>query len=159
YLFPLHKSDKFQSHGAGQRPSAKGGAVHAGMNASGKFFPDQQRAQRKSAGNGLGYGDKVRLNAVMLVGKPASGAAQAALDFIGNQHGIMLAGQPVGGLGKLRADWPDPAFALNKLKADGAHGFIEVALQILYVIELYELHSGHAGIERKSTRLNSSHLV
>src|ERR1051326_3065288 len=81
----------------------------------------------------------------MLVGKPLSGTSHAALDFVGDQQRIVLACQFVCCLGKFTAYRPYAAFALDKLKADGADRGVEFAYKIGNVIEFHELHAWNDG--------------
>src|SRR5262249_1266591 len=83
------------------------------------------------------------LNAVMLVGKPFARASHAALDFVSDQESVVLARQPVRGLGKLPAHRTNPALTLDKFEANGADRGVKLAFKIGYIIELDKLHSGH----------------
>src|SRR5689334_6432514 len=124
-LFFFQDRHQLQRHGTGQRTPTKGGAVHAGMNAFGDFFRREQRTQRKAAGNRFGNSYKVRLDSVMLVGKPFTSAPHTTLDLVGDQKRIVLARQLVCGFSKLRAYRTNAALALDKFKANGADRGVE----------------------------------
>src|SRR5207302_7830322 len=75
--------------------------------------------------------------------KPAAGASHAALDFVGDQQRVVLAGKLVRGVGKGLAHRTDAAFTLHKLKTNGADGGIKFAFQISDVIKANKLHTRH----------------
>src|SRR5437763_10632823 len=81
----------------------------------------------------------------MLIAKPASRAAQAALDLVGDQQRVVLLRQLVCYFRKLLADWTDAAFPLHELKANAAHGGVELAFQVGNIIKFYELDARHYG--------------
>ena len=139
---PLHLIQELDGYGAGQRSAAERGAVQAGVHAAGDAVGGENCAQRQSGGEWFGDGDDVRLEAVVLVGKPASGAAQAALDFVENQQRATALGQLARGLQKFRADRIDAALALNRFQTNGADAAIELALQIVDVVEANETDAG-----------------
>src|ERR1700686_539425 len=85
----------------------------------------------------------------MLVSKPAAGASQAALDFIGNQQRAMLARQTLRSLGKRRAQRTDAAFTLDKLKTNRANGIVKAAFQVGNVVELHEVDAGKPRVKRR----------
>src|SRR5215470_11951640 len=141
-LLPLQNIEQLQRDGAGEWASTEGCAVHSRMNALRNFFAGQKRAQWQAASDWFGDGHQVRLDTVMLVGKPASGTSQPALDFICNQQRIVFLRQPMRRLRELCAHGADSPFSLYKLKADGANGVIKIELQIGNVIKFHKLHSG-----------------
>src|SRR5579859_2350756 len=150
HLLFFQDSDQLQCDGAGQRASTKCCPVHAGVNACGNFFRGQQRAQWQAAGNRLGHRYEIRLDAVILVGKPTACASHAALDFVGDQQRIVLARELVRSIGKFLAYWTNAAFSLHKLKSNGANSGIKLAFQIGNIVELDKLHSGHNRRKRRA---------
>ncbi len=85
-IFLFDVVDDGDGYGAGERASAKGGAVHAGMEGARDFFSAERCAERKAAGEGLGQSGDVGLNAVVLIGAPLAGAAHAGLNFIDDEQ-------------------------------------------------------------------------
>ena len=81
---------EFESRGAGQRPAAKCGAVHARRKCFGESFSRQHCSKRYSAGQRLGHHDDVGRPGKFLVCEFAPRAPKSALDFIGDQRGVML---------------------------------------------------------------------
>src|SRR6266550_2221881 len=88
-LFLFHDAQKFERHGASQRPAAEGSAMHSGRHARGHRFGCKNGAKRKTAGKRLGDQDDIRLSSKFLIGKVAPGAAEPALDLVGNQQRAM----------------------------------------------------------------------
>src|SRR5215470_14613249 len=100
--------------------------MHPRMHALRDFLAGQQRAQWQAAGKGLGHGDQIGLDAIMLVSKPASRTSQPALNLVRNQQRTVLSCQLAGSLNKALAERTNSAFALNELKADGADGAVKL---------------------------------
>ena len=112
-----------------------------------RLFGAEHRAHGDAAGEGLGEGGDVGLDAVVLVGEPLAGAAHAGLDLVGEQ-------QRSGGVAEvaccgeeLLRDGTDAAFALDGFDADGADVGGEFGAQIGDVVEADELDAGHDGRE------------
>ena len=113
-------------------------------------FGGENGAQRQAAGQRLGDGDHIRQHAIMLVGKMASSAAQAALNLVEHEQGAALFGQARGQFEKLRSDRANPALSLNGFDAHSADAGIKLSFQIVQVIELDETHARHERNERRS---------
>ena len=114
-IFPLDGIDHRRCDSAGQRPTAEGRSVHAGMEGARHLVGAECRAHRDAAGKRLGQRGDVRHNAKVLIGAPLSGAAEAGLNLIDDQ-------QSAGGVGQLARlgeellrERADAAFALNCL--------------------------------------------
>ncbi len=84
---------EFQRRGADQRTAAERGSVHSRRKRRRELLVGENRAERQAARERLGYGDDVRKRVEFLVGETAAGAAQAALNFVGDQRGIVLRGE------------------------------------------------------------------
>ena len=138
----IHGPQKFDGDGAGQRTSAKGGSMHAGMHSAGHPVGGQDGAKRQTGSQRLGYGDDVRLHSVVLIGEVFSRAAQTALDLVDDQQGAGTLGQFPCRPQELRADGIDAAFSLDRLQTHGAHAAIELPLQVVDVIEGDEPDAG-----------------
>src|SRR6267154_1235941 len=91
-LFIFDDGEELKGGGADQRTSAKGCAVQAGTDAGGYRFVSKNRAEGQASGQRLGDQDDVGLGGKLLVGEVASGAAEATLDFVGDEKGAMLGG-------------------------------------------------------------------
>src|SRR5208283_2289210 len=91
----------------------------------------------------LGDRDHIRQHAIMLVGKVASGAAEAALNLVEHEQGAAPFGQARGEFEKLPIDRTNPAFSLNGLDAHRTNARIEFPLQVVQVIELDETNTRH----------------
>ncbi|GFJ91492.1 hypothetical protein Prum_051340 [Phytohabitans rumicis] len=75
--------------------------------------------ERQAAGDALGGGDQVGDDRLRLACEPCSGAAEAGLDFVGDEHGAGLSG-PVGQGGeKTFGGYDEAAFALDGFDQDG----------------------------------------
>ena len=118
--FLFHRIEKCQAGGARQRPSAKRGAVQAGRKRRGKFFLRQESAQRQAARQRFRDDDDVGQAGQALIGELTPRAAQAALNFVGDQNGAVLGGQFPRALPERVADGINSAFALNRLDENRA---------------------------------------
>ena len=81
-------------------------------------------AEHRSHGNAacyrLGERRDIRLNAVVLIGKPLACPSHTALDLIRKQQGASRVAEFTGGGEELLRNRMDAALALNRLDADGA---------------------------------------
>src|SRR5438034_11309251 len=139
----IERSQKFDRDGASQRTSSECRAVHAGMHAARNAIGREDCAKRQSCGERLGDGHDIGVHAVMLISKISPGSPQATLKFIENQQRSGALAQLPRQLKEFLAEWPDSAFALNCLQANGTHAAIELPLQILCVVERDKTHARH----------------
>src|SRR5258708_1541593 len=88
--------EKGQSRGAHQRAAAKRGTVEAGRKRRGKLLARHESAQREPARERFCNHDNVRQSRKPFVRESQPRAAQAALNFVGDQRCDMLACQFAG---------------------------------------------------------------
>ena len=144
-VFLFDVVDDGDGDGAGQRASAEGGAVHAGVDGARGFFGAEDCAEGNAAGEGLGEGGDVGLNAVVLIGAPLAGAAHAGLNFIDDEQRAGGAGEGAGFGEELLREGTNAAFALDGFDEDGADFVGEFGAQIGNVVEADELDAGNDG--------------
>ena len=89
FLF-FDNGEKFKRGGANQRTAAESRAVHSRRECGGEFLTGDESAERQAACQRLGDGDDIRQRIEFLVREPAAGAAEAALNFISDERGIVL---------------------------------------------------------------------
>ena len=82
---------------------------------------------------------------VPLISKRAAGAAQAALNFVGDQRRAVMRGQFPRARPKRAAHREDAAFALNGLHDDGAHRIVEFRFQIGGIVKRTNSTPGTSG--------------
>src|SRR5450631_827553 len=143
-------TQKLDGNGAGQRTSTECGPVHTRMHATRNPFGGEDGAERQAARQRFGDGDHVRQHTIVLVGKMASGATEAALNLVKHKQRAALFRQARGEFEKLPIDRTNPALALNGLDAHGADAGIKFSFQVVEVIELYESHAGHKRNKRRA---------
>ena len=85
-------------------------------------------------GQGLGAGQDVGLDAVMLVGEPLAGPAQAGLDLVEDQQDAPLVAEPADPFEVAGSREVDPPFALDRLDHDGGGLVVERGGQGLQVV-------------------------
>src|SRR5579864_7088954 len=88
----LDHSQKFERDAAGERSTAECGAVLAGSHYGCERLLRDERSQRQPAGNRLRHHHHVRNNPRLLKGEHAAGAAEAALDLVEDEHGVVAVG-------------------------------------------------------------------
>ena len=146
-VVPLDGVDDGDGNGAGQWAAAEGGAVHAGGDGASGVVGAEHRAHGNAVGDGLGEGGDVGEDAVVLVGEPFAGSAEAALDLVGEQEGAGGVAEFACGGEELSRDGVDAALALDGLDADGADFVGEFCAEVGYVVEADEFDAGHDGFE------------
>ena len=72
--------------GYGEGIASEGGAVGAEGEGAGGLFGAEHRADGDASGERLGQGRHIRLDAVLLVGTPLAGAADAGLDLVEHEE-------------------------------------------------------------------------
>ena len=146
----LFCAQKLDGNGAGQWPAAESRSMHSRMHATRNPFRGKDGAERQAASQRLGDRDHVGQHTVVLVGKVASGAAEAALNLVEHEQSAALLGQARGEFEKLPIDRTNPAFSLDGLDAHRTDAGIEFPLQVVEVIELDEAHARHERNKRSS---------
>src|SRR5208282_6470927 len=141
-FFVLYNREEFERRRADERAAAERGAVHSGSQRRGELLAGNERAEREAACKGLCDGDNIGQRAELLVGEFAAGTAQAALNFVGDQRGVVLSGECPSPLPEFPADREDAALALNRLDHDGANSVVEFRLEVRDVVEADKLRAG-----------------
>src|SRR5258708_10703388 len=121
--------------------------MHSGRDAGGNLLRGENGAKRESGGERLGDQDDVRLGRKSLITEEAAGAAEATLNFIGDQQGAVLGGDCTSAIPEFFADWIDPPFALNGFKENSANGIVEFRFKIGDVVETHEFRARNNGRE------------
>src|SRR6267142_1050937 len=149
-IFVLDDLEELAGNGANQRAAAKRGAVHPGRDARSNVLRGENCAEWKAGGERLGDQNNVRLRGKFLIGEEAAGAAESALNFIGDQESTVLRGKRASTIPECFADGIDSPFALDCFKKDGADSVVEFRFEISNVVETHELRAGNKGRERQA---------
>ena len=123
----------------GEWIAAEGCPVHARVEGFRGLFGAEHCAHGNAAGDGLGEGGDIGKDAVVLVGEPFAGAANAALDFVGDQECAGYVAKFAGSGVELLRDGMNAAFALNCFEQDRAVIFSERGPQCGDVIKWNEV--------------------
>ncbi len=105
--------------GAGNRIAAESRKMIAGLEGGGDFGPGGESAQREAVGDPFRGDQNVGIDAVVLVGKHLAGAAEAGLDFVGNEQDAVLVENLLHFFEVIRRRHDDPAFAHHRLGDEG----------------------------------------
>ena len=139
----LDRVDDRDGNGAGQRAAAEGRAMHPGSEGLGGVVGAEHRAHGNAVGDRLRERRDVGQDAVVLVGKPFAGSAQATLNLIGEQESAGGVAEFACGGEELLRDGMNAAFTLDRLDADAANLIRELRAEIGDVVEADELDTGH----------------
>jgi hypothetical protein len=93
------------------------------------MFLRQEGAERQPGCDRLGDGDDVRHHAEVLEGEDLAGAAEAALNLVEDERGLMLVGERPAGAKKIFGTLEDSAFAKDGFEHDGAGVGIDGSVQ------------------------------
>ena len=107
----------------GLPPKVRG--VHPRLEHLGDLGLGDHHARRDAAGEGLGAGQDVGLDAVVLVGEPLAGAAHAGLDLVEDQQHAALVAQLAQPGEVIRRRDVDAALALDRLDQDRGRLVVE----------------------------------
>src|SRR6059058_290747 len=77
--------------------------------ARGNLLGGEYGAQRKAGGERLGNQDNIRSRSKLLIAEVAAGAAESALNLIGDQESAVLGGECASAIPESFADGIDPA--------------------------------------------------
>ncbi len=102
-------------------PPPKRRAVLAGRDVLGKLLRGEKRAERQSGSDRLGDTDHVRLHAEVLESEEPASAAEAALNLVVDQSGLMLISHGAAGLKEFRTRLLNAALTLNRLQHNRAN--------------------------------------
>src|SRR5258708_19184587 len=117
--------------------------MHPGRDARSNRFGGENGAERKTGGERLGNQHDVRFRGKLLIGKEAAGAAEAALNLVGDEEGAVLGGEGASAIPESLADRIDAAFTLDCFQEDSADGIVEFRVEIGEVIEPHEFRAGY----------------
>src|SRR5690348_16971576 len=109
-ILVLDDVEKLERGGASERATAKGSAVQTGRNALGNRFGSEDGPEREARCKRLGNQNDIGHGRKLLVSEIAAGAAQAALNFIGDEKRAVPGSQESGTGPEFFADRKDPAF-------------------------------------------------
>ena len=148
-LVVFHDVDRGEGSPHGQRISAEGGAVVAGLEDLGSRAMRHDGADRHARAEALGQRHHVRNDARPLMGEPASGAAGSALNLVDHQQPTLLVAKLPHLLQVFHPGRGDPAFALDGLEKDGNDVGIGLRqrAQRLDVVERDAHEAAHQGFE------------
>ena len=116
---------KFQSHGANERPAAKRRAMQARRKRGSNLLIRENRAERQPACQRLRDRHDVRLCRKLLIRKVASRAPQPALNFVGDQQRSCFVASSRARAPEAFAYRINSAFALNRFEHNRANGVVE----------------------------------
>src|SRR5579859_807434 len=142
-IFVLNDVEKLERGGAGERAAAKGSAVQTGRNTLGNGFCGEDGPKREARCKRFGNQNDIGHGRKLLVREIAAAAAQAALNFIGDEKRAVPGSQGSGTLPELFADRKDAAFALNGFEKNGADGAVKFRFKISQVVEADKFDAGN----------------
>ena len=122
--------------------------MKSGRNARGYGFGGENGTERKTRGERFGDYDDVGFGRKFLIAEVTAGAAEATLDFVGDEKSAVLSRERACAIPERFADRVDTAFALNGFEDYGAHGVIEFGFEIGDVIEADKFDARDDGGER-----------
>src|SRR5713101_6470840 len=89
-IFFLNRFDRREGGNARERISGKGAAKRSGFRGIHNFRASGNGGEGQSAAERFCHGDEIRLDAEMLGSEPFSGARDAGLHFVGDEHNAVL---------------------------------------------------------------------
>src|SRR5260370_41938704 len=104
--------------------------MQAWRDVRGYGFGGQDCAERQTSGERLGNENDVGLRGKFLVSEVAPGAAEAALNLVGNKQSAVLRGEGAGAIPEGFCNGGDSALALGGLGGLGGHGGCEFGFEI-----------------------------
>ena len=140
---------ELQRHAASQRVPSERAAVSAGRNDGRGALAGDDGAQRQTGGEWFGGDDYVGLNRRFFTVIPPlesemlAGTAEAGLNFVENQQGIVLLGKLGGPDGELAFDANDAPLAQDRLEKDPGGAVADGRLQRDRVVGVNEFNAGN----------------
>src|SRR5580700_9495108 len=119
-FFLFHNRQKFQSHPASQRTTAKSSPMLPRRNCISKFFFRDKRPQRQPSRNRLRNRHNIRSHSKTLKRKHRPSTSQPALNLIKDQSHFESVGQSPALAQKLHRTFMNSAFAKNRLQHNRA---------------------------------------
>src|SRR5713226_6048632 len=121
--------------------------MHPGRDARGNLLRGENGAERKSGGKRLGDQNNVRLGGKLLIAEEAAGAAESALNLIGDQQSAVLRGEGTSAIPESFADGINPAFTLDRFQKNAADGVVEFRFEISDIVEANKFSARNDGRE------------
>lgn len=115
----VHGLDRRERRRAGDRVAAVRAAEATGVHRVHQVGPPGDGGQRQAAGDPLGDGDQVRLDALVLAGEPVARAAEAGLDLVGDEDHPGRRRPPAQRRQEPRRGYHETALALDRLDQQG----------------------------------------
>ena len=130
----VHGLQHRQARGSGDGVGSEGGAVGSRGKDPGALLVGEDTTQGQAAGDPLGEGDHIRLDAELLEGEQAAGAADAGLDLVHQQQPVLLPAQGGQGLDHGDLQGAQAALPLDEFYHDRAHVVPRLGLDALQIV-------------------------
>ena len=138
-IFFVNNFEKFEGGGGGERTAAESRPVKTGRDFVGDGLRREDGTERKAGRQRLGDENDVGLTRELLISEVAAGAAEAALNFVGDEERAVFGSKSAGSVPEILGDGIDAAFALNGLKEDGTDSIVEFRFEVVDIIEADEI--------------------
>ncbi len=142
--------EKHQRGAARQKVAAIRAPVIAERRRFCDALAEQRRRNRDAGAERLAHGHQVWLETQRLRVERPPGAAEAALDFVGDQQRTCLAARLLDRIGHLLAERPNAALALEWFEDDGAGRLSDRRQQRFRILRRHELHVRQQRCERRA---------
>ena len=129
----------------------------AGGDGRGDGVGDQRRADREAAAEGLGHRHQVGRQAERREREHLAGAADAALDLVGDEQRAGPLARLLDGLGQRRRDRPHAAFALDRLDDDRRRLAGDQPIERRRIVGRRERDAGQQRLERAAVVVVPGH--
>src|SRR5258708_37193452 len=126
------------------------------MNGTRAVLRCETGAQRTSSDKRLGDQNNVRLGGKLLIAEEAAGAAESALNLIGDQQSAVLRGEGTSAIPESFADGINPAFTLDRFQKNAADGVVEFRFEISDIVEANKFSARNKWCERQPVFLLGS---
>src|ERR1700727_526319 len=115
--------------------------MHPGRERGSELLIGHERAQWKAARKRLRKRHDVGGRIELLICEVTARAAQAALNFIGDERSVVLSSEGASALPEWLAYRENAAFALNRFDHNGADRIVKFVLEIGEVIEAHKFNA------------------
>src|SRR5258707_5457470 len=147
-LFAFDDAEKFEGGGANQRAAGECRAVQAWRDARGYGFGGQDCTERQTRSERLGNEHDVGLGGEFLISEIAPGAAETALNFVGDKQSAVLRGEGASAIPEGFGNGVECRLALNRFGEYCANGVVEIGFEIRDVDETNKFNARHEGCEQ-----------